>query len=82
MPYITKERRAELDDAYHDAFADNPGELAYVLYREILDYLPPNYRFYNINEVLGVLSAVESEFKRKILIPYEKDALIKNGGIE
>jgi hypothetical protein len=83
MPYIDKERRAELKEQY-DWDARTAGELNYVLSQHV--YLNrtdtgrhPSYALYN--EVIGVLECLKLEVYRRLVAPYEDTKLEENGDV-
>jgi len=83
MPYIPQERRValELGDPMRE-----PGDLAFELWRKILDYVEKNseerLRYRTAAEVLGVLSSLQLEFARRFLTPLEEAAIRRNGDLE
>ncbi len=80
MPYIKQDRRNDID--YFLKFpANTPGELNYVLTRIIMEYLPKNYKYEDLNAVWGVIGLVQSEFWRRVIVPYEKEKEKENGDV-
>jgi len=86
MPYITKERRLELEDTDPGLNVKTAGELNYVLASIIDDY------FYNscysvavsyqtFNDVVGVLENLKFEIQRRFLAPYEDQKIEENGEV-
>lgn len=77
MPYITPERKLEL-------LEDKPssaGELNYTITKLIVEFLGKNYRYKDINDVLGAIEGAKLEFYRRVVVPYEDNAMIKNGDV-
>ena len=91
MPYITPERRKELDKEIHylanalkllrdssDDAAGYVGDLNYTI-SELITKVIPDKRYKHINEIVGVLESLKLEFYRRYAGPYEDLAVIKNG---
>lgn len=79
MPYIDQEKREEMDCGEVPAV---PGELAYIIYGQCLDYLTHwGITFTSMNDVIGVLDNVKDEVKRRYLYPYEDKKIEENGDI-
>jgi len=90
MPYISKEKRDEIDVFMDDLIEELEtknfliGDLAYILYRICLGYLNDcDYEghFSVYNSVIGVLESVKLELYRKRVAPYEDTKIIENGAI-
>lgn len=93
MPYITAERRADLD-AHITDLADEikydpsgvreptrfAGELNYVVTRVLLKVLPAK-RYWALALGIGTLVCAIFEFYRRFVAPYEDKAIQKNGDI-
>ena len=95
MPYIKQEKRDVLDpfiDGLHHALVElemdddrnvMQGNINYVLTRLLMmvygDSTSTNYD--QINEALGILSAVDKEFYRIVAAPYEEQKKFENGEI-
>lgn len=75
MPYISN-RLEVMDNGPMTA-----GELNFVLTREILDFIGEDYRYDNINEVIGVLECCKMELYRRIAAPYEDKKKEENGDV-
>lgn len=83
MPYIKQERRAVLDqivDAMDIANVKADGDLNYILFAYCKRYVSPSYN--NFKNFCGELHQCSTEIERKLLGPYEEDAIIRNGGID
>lgn len=79
MPYITPQRRQNLQDG--DA-AMTPGELTYLLTDEIASYLNRFGVSYGIlAEVLGSLEGAKLDLERRIVTPYEQTKQEENGDV-
>ena len=79
MPYIKQDRRDVLD--LTETAPSNIGELNYVLTRIVMEYLPRNYKYDDLNAVWGVIGLVQSEFWRRVIVPYEKEKEKENGDV-
>lgn len=88
MPYIKKEARPAIDrlvDPLVDHLKSLPvekqdGALNYVITRIIKGLYPQKY--FHFNRALGVLSAVKSEFYRRVVTPFEDTKIEENGDVE
>ena len=83
MPYIAGEKREKFDHSIEELQhkISDSGELNYVITRLIDNYLGPKISYENLNTILGVLSAVDFEFKRRVVAPYENKKCKKNGDV-
>lgn len=87
MPYIDQKTRDELEPALKPildkiGLHTKKGELTYILYSIALKYLNTHGRNYNnISETISSVTDVEAEMRRRILGPYEDQAIQKNGDI-
>lgn len=84
MPYIKPEDRQRLDQLFEGlGYAINgPGELAYVLTEIIITYLYERPRNFTVlNEIIGVLSNVKTEFYRRVVAPYEDQKIQEHGDV-
>lgn len=79
MPYITKERRAQM----HRMVPLTMGELAYRLTTDVLEWIDevndPNYSRYA--EAIGVLECVKQELYRRRISPHEDKKIKENGDV-
>lgn len=86
MPYIDQERRHELRVRKHHPPQD-VGELNYVISDIVDDYvldraIDNGKRSYAVlNDVMGVLAAVQAEFYRRVVAPYEDGKRAENGEV-
>lgn len=79
MPYITNDRRAELDPMVHP---ETPGELNYCVTMVVVDYLKRKGLSYGtINDIVGALEGAKAEFYRRVAIPYEDKKIQENGDV-
>jgi len=79
MPYIKPEQRQKLDK---DPRPSDPGELNYLLTRQLLRYLEDKgMKYATINEIMGVLNCVTQEFYRRWAAPYEDQKILENGDV-
>jgi hypothetical protein len=79
MPYISK---ADRDRLHAGLAATQPGELNYLITREVVKYIDTKGLSYKtINEVVGVLECAKMELYRRVLTPYEEQKLKDNGDV-
>ncbi len=84
MPYITEERREQLDpeiEMLQDIITsegDEPGDLNYVLSRLVGRVWMNTPRYKTICMVIGTLVCVALEFYRRVASGYEDKAIRKN----
>lgn len=80
MPYIDQQTRSWMAEGRP---ATTAGELNYALTREVEDYLKRKggLSYHNLNEVLGVLTAVQLELYRRLAAPYEDAKRDQNGEV-
>ncbi len=79
MPYIKPDRREPLILSRE---AENPGELNFLLSREIKAYLDrKGLSYHTINDALGALEAAKQEFYRRVVAPYEDLKIRENGDV-
>ena len=79
MPYIPKEDRVTariLVNAVEDG-----AELQYVIARMIQRMIGDDYRYKDLEMVMGALTGALREFQRCVVDPYEQKKLEENGGI-
>ena len=78
MPYITQERREELQIES----AKTCGELNYDITLLIAAYLRyKKLSYQTINDILGALEGAKQEFYRRIAAPYEEIKIAENGDV-
>jgi hypothetical protein len=81
MPYVDPDSRADLDPNPVCA-AETPGDLNYQFTVLALDYLNTHAASYRtINDVLGALEGAKQEFYRRVAVPYEQQAIARNGDL-
>lgn len=80
MPYIDRDRRRQIN---RGDLPKTAGELNYKLTTEVEEYLRYHggLSYNNLNEVLGVLTAVQLELYRRLAAPYEDDKRDQNGEV-
>lgn len=82
IPYIKQERRDVLDqivDAMDIANVKADGDLNYILFAFCKRYVMPSYN--NYKNFCGELHQCATEIERKLVGPYEEDAIKRNGSI-
>lgn len=79
MPYVKQARRDELDSG---ARAENAGDLAYLLTRQIDNYLSAHpEEFERYADVMAALEGTKLELYRRRLGPYEDTKIAANGDV-
>ncbi len=88
MPYITKPRRELLDPTVADlakrleGLASQKGDLNYVVTRLIAYRLKVLGKSYDtLSDVTGILNDIKTEFERRVVAPYEDEAIERNGDV-
>ncbi len=87
MPYIAQDRRKQLDGEIEalqkqlTALGDNEGDLNYVISRLIGSAFLNETRYHTIARITGVFDNVKAEFYRRLGVPYENEAIEKNGDV-
>lgn len=78
MPYISKEKRHDIDNNISEI--TNAGELNYAITQLLKKYLEINGKSYSkINDILGALEGAKLEFYRRVAAPYEDIKIVTNG---
>jgi len=85
MPYIAEEDRSKFT-ALEDQIAETPpktaGEIQYLISILVGQYLlETEYRYQNMNDVMGSLAGAQMEFYRRHVGPYEDECIAKNGDV-
>jgi hypothetical protein len=81
MPYVTKDRRRELNGFIAEVPATS-GELNYMLTECVKQYvLAHGLEYRTINDVLGALDGAAREFYDRIARPYEDKKIAANGDV-
>lgn len=94
MPYIKQEKREILDPAIEELFAEllnlelkdkdksnsTEGNINYIFTKLLRQYCGDNYN--KINNALGVISAVQLEFYRRVAVPLENQKWYDNGDVD
>lgn len=87
MPYITQEKRPEIDRLVAPLIAhlqslpveEQDGSMNYAVTKMLKGVYPLKY--FHLNRALGVLSAISQEFYRVIVGPYEDTKIEENGPV-
>ena len=80
MPYITQDRRDDLDILLRSP--NTKGELCYDLYLTDLMYIAAKgSNFDNISDAISMLERAAHEVERRVLDPYEDKKIAENGDI-
>lgn len=87
MPYITKDRRVEIDDEMVESipawpFLENAGELNYAITKLALNYLRDHENSYDTrNAIIGAMESAKLEFYRRAVVPHEDKKIQENGDV-
>ena len=86
MPYIQQKIRKKyqevLDYLNHFVKINCPGELNYILFKIILQYIRDKRECYQTyNDVIGVLECIKQELYRRFVSKYEDLKIKQNGDI-
>lgn len=84
MPYISKEKRCELDSFIQELSekAQSPGDLNYIITLLIHNYIKKvGLNYTNLNSAIGVLESAKLEFYRQVVSPYENKKINENGNV-
>jgi hypothetical protein len=82
VPYITKERREEVDaviDAMVRTGIKADGDLNYILFCYCKHFMPKSYN--ELKSYIGELEECVAEIRRRILAPYEDMKIKENGDV-
>lgn len=88
MPYIDKSKREELDPWIYKLLCKlkeerwNTGCINYVISRILWEYFREKRRYQTINDIVGVLECVKSEFLRRKANDYEDEKIKENGDLK
>ena len=83
MPYVIQERRKQLDEIEDQMSAvgiSANGDLNYLLFAFCKRNIDPGYN--NYKNFCGELRQCATEIERRLLGPYEDDAIKRNGDVE
>lgn len=88
MPYIKQKDREVIDPSLQTFITDlktknmlGPGRMNYIISTLLTEFYPVARGYSGINEAMGVLSCVSSEYYRRLAVPYEQDKIAENGDI-
>ena len=87
MPYINSKARTRYDphiEALCQVLQDaewNPGHINYIVYRIIKTMWNQTPRYQTINDIMGVLSCISSEFYDKVALKYENKKISEHGDV-
>ncbi|MDB4408494.1 hypothetical protein N9165_00305 [Akkermansiaceae bacterium] len=85
MPYIAQEDRDGFEE-FRDLCADlepkTAGEIQYMIAVIVAEFMKnSDYRYQNMNDVMGALNGANLEFYRRYVAPYEDECIAKNGDV-
>ncbi len=88
MPYISRGERKQYAKLLEDLAAmipqdrlKRPGHMNYVVSLLINKVYGTTLRYADHNEILGVLTSIQSEFYRRNTAPYEDQKIIEEGDL-
>ena len=87
MPYIKPERRDQLKIMYINSVPHTAGELNFVVTNIVNNYLfhikdeKGEYRYQDLNDVIGALEGAKLEFYRRVVVPYEEIKRTEHGDV-
>lgn len=84
MPYIAQERRESLPQHFFSKLVDapTPGDLNYLFTLIAKEYLADRGVLYrHFNDVIGALEGAKLELYRRMVAPYEDEAINRNGDV-
>ena len=87
MPYIPSEDRQPINELTapliehlkHLPLEQQDGALNYTVTKILKELYDP--RYFNYNRAMGVLSAIQAEFYRRDVAPYEDEKIAENGDV-
>lgn len=88
MPYIKQPQRLEIDKLVEPLIVhlktlpleEQDGALNYAMTKILKKVYPLKY--FHLNRALGVLSAIQQEFYRAVIGPYEDTKIKENGDVD
>ena len=93
MPYIIQAKRDDLNPAIEELVGvlrglesddpdhnDTEGNINYI-FSTILAKVYPGNRYAEINSAMGIVSSVQSEYYRRVAVPYEAQKAFDNGDV-
>ena len=81
MPYITKDKRASIDNLV-TLRAQDAGELNYAITKLVNGYIEGRgKRYETINSAVGALECAKLELYRRVAAPYETQKALENGDV-
>lgn len=82
MPYVTPERRRQLNDWTEVKAIGNAGELNYVVSSLMYDFVErKGLKYQVVAEVQAAVHGALVEFERRLVGPYEDQKVLENGDI-
>jgi hypothetical protein len=90
MPYVPPVNRVAVDVILEGLVARlreikaRPGDCNYVVTRVVLESLKPSegWSYHSLSDAVRVLKDAAAEIERRLLGPYEDDAILKNGDMQ
>jgi hypothetical protein len=85
MPYIAQDDRDGFEEFRGVVSGIEPktaGEIQYMIAVIVAEFMKnSDYRYQNMNDVMGALNGANLEFYRRYVAPYEDECIAKNGDV-
>jgi len=81
MPYLTAFRKEQIDEG---DYASHPGELNYAITRLLINYwniYGEKLGYRAISDISSSCTEALAEFRRRVIVPYEKNKILENGDV-
>lgn len=89
MPYIKRESRKQYQEIISELAklipqdpTERPGHINYCISLLLERIYGKRLRYFQHNEVIGVLSCISQEFYRRKTAPYEEEKIIQEGDLD
>lgn len=83
MPYISANRREDIDSPLRDAneSIETVGDLTFALTQLVVRWIARDLSYSQQAAALGALEATKLEIARRVLAPYEDEKRLQNGDV-
>jgi len=88
MPYIKQEKRKVFDEVLKELVrllkedeGSKHGNLNYCLTKLMLECLPEDYRYKDLQDMIGMITSCSNEFYRRLVSKYENEKIRTNGDV-
>lgn len=86
MPYISQEDRKDFEyfrQVVKEVEPTTAGEVQYMIAIITAEFMKnSDYRYQDMNNVMGALNGANLEFYRRYVAPYEDECIAKNGDVK